>query len=180
MQSKLLCCVVAVALLAIGVSAQQPPVSSPLLDHLTGTWVLQGTIAGQLVTHDVTADWVLVHHHVRIHEVSREKVNGNPRYEAMVFIGLNDQPKQYSCAWLDVYGGPGIGAIGVAPIKENEIPFVFKDEKGNTNFTNDFVYDAKSDTWEWRMDNVDNGVAKPFARLKLTRADAKSAQSPGH
>ena len=66
----------------------------------------------------------------------------------------------------------------MAAIKENEIPFVFKDEKGNTTFTNDFVYDAKADTWDWRMDNVDNGVAKPFARVTLTRADSKSVQAP--
>jgi hypothetical protein len=170
------CCGFAIVLLCLAASAQQAPVNSPLLDHLTGTWVLQGTIAGQQVTHDVTADWVLVHHHVRIHEISREKVDGNPRYEAMVFVGLNDQMKQYTCAWLDVYGGAGIGSIGVAQMKDAEIPFVFKDEKGITNFTNDFVYDAKSDTWTWIMDNVDNGVAKPFARLKLTRASAATTQ----
>src|SRR5208282_4812975 len=43
------------------VAAQQPPVQSPLLDHLAGKWVLQGTIAGQETTHDVDADWVLDH-----------------------------------------------------------------------------------------------------------------------
>ncbi len=28
----------------------------PLLDHMTGQWVLQGTIAGKQTTHDITAD----------------------------------------------------------------------------------------------------------------------------
>ncbi len=67
-----------------------------------------------------------------------------------------------------MYGGLNSVSIGVASPQENELPFVFKDEKGEVSFKNDFVYDAKSGTWEWRMDNVVNGVAKPFARVKLT------------
>ena len=149
--------------------AQQPPVNSPLLDHLAGKWVLQGTIAGQETTHDVNAEWVLGHHYVRIHEVSRKKNDkGEPQYEATIFVGWNEAAKTYACVWLDVYGGLTTESIGVASAKENELPFVFKDEKGTVSFTNDFVYDAKADTWEWRMDNVANGVAKPFGRMKLT------------
>jgi hypothetical protein len=60
-------------------------------------------------------------------------------------------------------------SIGLADPKENELPFIFKDDKGAVSFSNDFVYDAKADTWEWRMDNVDNGAAKPFGRVKLKR-----------
>ena len=54
-------------------SVQQPPVNSPLLDHLVGKWVLRGTIAGKETTHDVTAEWVLDHHYVMIHEISRRR-----------------------------------------------------------------------------------------------------------
>lgn len=79
--------------------AQQAPMNSPLLDHLAGQWVLSGTIAGGPVTHDVDADWVLDHHYLRIHEVSRDKNDqGKPKYEALVFIGWNEKPKQYACA----------------------------------------------------------------------------------
>jgi len=54
-------------------------------------------------------------------------------------------------------------------LQENALPFVFKDEKGESTFSNDFIYDPKADSWEWRMDNVEKGVAKPFGRVKLTR-----------
>jgi len=150
--------------------AQQAPLNSPLLDHLGGHWVLKGTIAGQQVTHDVDSEWTLDHHYLRIHEVSRESNRGKPKYEALIFVGWNEQPKQYACAWLDVYGGLATESIGVATPRENEIPFVFKDAKGNTSLTNDFLYQPGSDTWEWRIDNVDNGTATPFARVQLTRA----------
>ncbi len=150
--------------------AQQPPVNFPLLDHLVGRWVLQGTIAGQDTTHDVNAEWVLQHHYLRIQEVSRQKNDkGEPQYQATIFIGWNEATKDYACVWLDVYGGLASESIGVASPKENELPFVFKDAKGAVTFNNDFVYDAKANTWEWRMDNVANGVSKLFGRVKLTQ-----------
>lgn len=151
--------------------AQQPPVNSPLLEHLAGKWVLDGVIAGKHVTHDVDGDWVLDHHYLRLHEVSREKTDkGKPQYEALIFVGWNQEQKQYGCAWLDVYGGLLPVSIGLATPKENEIPFAFKDDKGTISLTNDFVYEPTKDTWEWRIDNIDNGAAKPFARVRLSRA----------
>jgi len=160
----------AILLGSLAAFAQQPPVVSPLLDHLTGHWVLRGTIAGKPTTHDVDAEWVVQHHYVRIHEISREKdAKGHAQYEAMILVGLRDSDKTYTCVWLDVYGGSSIASIGVAEPTENKIPFVFKDETGAETFHNDFVYDPAANTWEWRMDNIDKGVAKPFGRVKLTR-----------
>ncbi len=43
------------------------------------------------------------------------------------------------------------------------------DEHGETSFTNILIYDPKTDTWEDRLDNVEKGEAKPFARFKMTR-----------
>ncbi|HUD68245.1 MAG TPA: hypothetical protein VMQ17_26925 [Candidatus Sulfotelmatobacter sp.] len=150
--------------------AQQPPVSSPLLDHLVGKWLMQGTVGKQAVTHDLDAEWVLQHHYLRFHEVSREKNDkGEPQYEATVFIGWNEKTKQYACAWLDVYGGATSESIGLATPKENELAFLFTDEHGDTSFTNTFTYDPKTNAWENRLDNVVKGEAKPFARFNLTK-----------
>jgi len=150
--------------------AQQPPVSSPLLDHLAGKWLMQGTVGKQAVTHDFDAEWVLQHHYLRFHEVSREKNDkGEPQYEATVFIGWNEKTKQYACVWLDVYGGATTESIGLATPKENELAFVFTEEHGDTSFTNTFTYDPKANAWENRLDNVVKGEAKPFARFKLTK-----------
>jgi hypothetical protein len=150
--------------------AQQPPVSSPLLNHLAGKWLMQGTVGKQAVTHDFDAEWVLQHHYLRFHEVSREKNDkGEPQYDAMVFIGWNEKTKQYACVWLDVYGGLTMESIGFATPKENELAFVFTDEHGETSFTNTFIYDPKTNAWENRLDNVVKGEAKPFARFNLTK-----------
>ena len=150
--------------------AQQAPVSSPLLDHLAGKWLMQGTVGKQAVTHELDAEWVLQHHYLRFHEVSREKNDkGEPQYEATVFIGWSEKTKRYACVWLDVYGGLTSESIGVAAPKENELAFVFTDEHGETSFTNTFVYDPKTNTWQNRLDNIVKGEAKPFARFNLTK-----------
>ena len=151
-------------------TAQQAPVNSPLLDHLAGKWLMQGNVGKQAVSHELEAEWVLQHHYLRFHEVSQQKSDkGEPQYEATVFIAWNEKTKQYSCVWLDTYGGATAESIGVAAPKENELAFVFTDEHGETSFTNTFVYDPKTNTWEDRLDNIVKGEAKPFARFHLTR-----------
>jgi hypothetical protein len=68
-------------------SAQSAAPGDSLLNHLTGNWILHGTIASRETTHVVDSEWVLNHEYVRIHEVSREKNGaGQPAYEAIVFM----------------------------------------------------------------------------------------------
>lgn len=163
--------IVAAIFAALTATAQQAPVNSPLLDHLAGKWVMEGTVGKQPVTHEFDAEWVLGHHYLRFREVSRDKNDkGEPQYEATVFIGWNEKTKQYACVWMDVYGGASVQSIGLATPKENEIPFVFHDEHGETDFTNTFIYDPKTNTWEDRLDNVVKGEATAFARFKMKKA----------
>jgi len=156
--------------LALIATAQQSPTQSPLLDHLAGKWLMEGMVGKQQVTHELDAEWVLQHHYLRFHEVSQDKNDkGEPQYDATVFIGWNEKTKRYACVWLDVYGGLTSESIGVAIPKENELDFVFTNEQGEKSFTNSFIYDSKTNTWENRLDNVVKGEAKPFARFKLRK-----------
>jgi hypothetical protein len=167
---RLVIIIIPMLLAALSGMAQQAPVNSPLLDHLSGKWVMQGAVGKQPTIHDFDGEWVIQHHYLRFREVSREKNDkGEPQYEATVFIGWNEKTKQYACVWLDVYGGLTTESIGVATAKENQLAFAFNDEHGETTFTNTFIYDPKTNTWENQLDNVVKGVAKPFARFKLTR-----------
>ncbi len=149
-------------------AAQQPTFPDPLLDHLAGRWTLQGIIMGKQTTHDVSAEWVLGHQYLRMHEVSREKKSGGePEYEAMVFIGWDDKSKQYVCYWLDDFGAGYDDAVARAKRNGNEIPFIFNYSDGRFHTT--FAYDPASDSWDLRMDSEDKGALKPFARTKLIR-----------
>ena len=149
-------------------SAQQPPVfHDDLLDHLVGNWVLEGTIRGKPALHDVTAEWVLGHQYLRLHEISRDKQGNRPQYEAMVFIGWDPKTSEYACVWLDQWGWAFDTAVGRAQRNGNEIPFLFQYPDGPFHTT--FAYTPASQSWEMRMDNDVQGKLKPFARTKLTR-----------
>jgi hypothetical protein len=143
-----------------------------LLDHMTGQWVLQGTIAGKETTHDVNVDWVLNHEYIRFQETSREKdAKGRAAYEAIVFIGWDQKLSQYACLWLDTTDGGGLAAaqaIAHGKRSGNEIAFLFNGEDGSSTHTK-FVYNSDPDTWQWIMDNEEHGTMRPFARLTLKR-----------
>jgi hypothetical protein len=129
---------------------------------------LQGIIMGKTTTHDVTAEWVLAHQYLRLHEVSREKKNtGEPDYQAIVFIGWDDKEKQYATFWLDDFGASFDNTIGYGKRAGDEIALLFKYPDGPFHTT--FAYDPATDTWQMRMDSEVKGALKPFARVKLTR-----------
>ena len=159
-----------IATASLPVFAQQPVAQEPLLDHLTGNWILQGTIAGRETTHDVVAEWVLGHEYMRLHETSREKkAQGQVAYEAIIFIEWDESSSEYRCLWLDSTGGGGLSAQGIAHGKRSgdEIAFLFKDKDGSVHTT--FAYSKSTDTWQWLIDNEAGGKVSEFARLKLTR-----------
>ena len=144
-----------------------------LLEHLAGRWILSGTIAGKKTTHDVSAEWVLNHGYLRLHEVAREKnPDGAPSYEAIVFVSMDSSSGDCKVLWLDSTANSGLTAeaIGSAKPTANSIPFVFKDPDGKISFENIFSYDPAADTWMWSMDNVLDGNHKPFGRVTLVKA----------
>jgi Protein of unknown function (DUF1579) len=166
--SKALVAVLCAVALSSPARAQQPAFRDALLDHLAGSWVLQGTIAGKQTTHDITAEWVLGHQYLRLQEVSREKKDsGEPAYQAMVFFGWDQTSHQYVCFWLDDFGGGFDSTIGHAKRDGNEIALLFNYPEGPFHTT--FAYDPQSDSWQMQMDSEEKGKLKPFARTKLTR-----------
>ncbi len=159
-------CMAAAASLASAASAGQA--RDALLDHMTGRWVLAGTIAGQQTTHDIDADWVLQDSYVRLHEVSRETdASGKPACEAEVLIGYDAAKQRYACFWFDITGIASPGSGGTAIRTGDSLPFVFKSPGGD--FRTTFAYQGRTDTWTWTMDAEQGGKSEPFACVTLTR-----------
>jgi len=139
-----------------------------LLDHMAGRWVLRGTIEGRQTTHDIHAKWILHDHYIRLTEVSREKnSSGKPQYEAEVLLGYDAAKMRYVCFWFDNTGVASPGSGGIAQRQGDTLPFVFKNPEGD--FQTTMAYDAKVNTWQWRMDMEQGGKLEPFARVTLTR-----------
>jgi hypothetical protein len=166
---RLVTLTIAVSLHAVSLGAQSRTSPDSLLEHFIGSWVLEGPLAGQQVTHDVTVAWVLGHEYVQLHEVSRELTStGTPAYEAIVYIVWDPKTQQYLCLWLDSTEAGSFQPLGRAVPAADSIPFVF--EYSNTDrFHNTFVYDRGTDTWQWHLDNDQAGVRRVFARVTLRR-----------
>ena len=172
MKTSLLKILVLMLLIPSSAFAQQTAAGQDsLLERMVGKWVLNGTIEGKETTHDVVTEWVLDHQYLQIKEVSREiSGNGKPVYDAIVFISRNQKLNQYSCLWLDNTGNGGLSgqAIGHAKANGEKLEFVFKYSETSI-FHTTFVYNFQEDSWQWFMDDEENGKLQPFARLKLTR-----------
>ena len=79
------------------------------LERLRGSWILRGTLAGKITTHDVTAAWILDGLYLELHERSRETdAKGKPQYEAVILLGVDPATGEYQCLWLDSTGGGGL------------------------------------------------------------------------
>ena len=148
--------------------------SSPeheLLGHLTGHWVLRGSIGKRAITHDVDAKWILKEEYVQIHEVSREKnKDGSPQYEALVLVTWDPKKQEYASQWLDTTAVALFPAesVGHAKAGGDSIDFIFGGRADGIHTT--FAYDRVSNSWRWDIDNLINDKDVPFARLKLTRS----------
>ena len=156
-------------MISLPASAQAPAHPDPLLDRLSGSWILQGTIAGHETTHDIESEWVLNHEYLRLHETSREKnAQGQPAYEAIVFIEWDESSNEYKCLWLDSTGGGGLSApVALGKRGNDEITFLFGEKDSGIHTT--FAYSKGADTWNWLIDNEEGGKLTSFARVKLTR-----------
>jgi hypothetical protein len=153
--------------------AQHSSSQDSLLNHLKGKWILQGTIAGNQTTHDVVVEWILGNQYLQLTEVSREKdLNGNPSYDAKVFITWNRTSKQFDCLWLDNTGNEGLrdGAAGHSVYKIDRFEFIFK-AIDDSKFYTTFIYNKTTDTWQWLMDGEEKNKIQPFARLTLIRSN---------
>lgn len=154
-------------------AAQQAVLHDALLDNLQGSWVITGTIAGAKTTHDLTADWVINHQYLRLHEVSREREkDGRPSYEATVHIGWNQKTGTYGCVWLDDYGGLNTQSIGAAAKGGNKLPFVFTNLDGSATRTT-MTWHPDSRAWDWTIVEDRAGKLATFASLTLQRPPSR-------
>lgn len=138
--------------------------------RLVGHWILTGVVAGEHVTHDVDAAWALQGNYVRIDEIARERGhNGRPKYEATIFVGWLAASNRYVCIWLDNTEVSAGNVTCTAAAAQDSIPFEFHDAHGALMIATTFAYHRADNTWEWQINNVDNGRVTPFAALSLRR-----------
>ncbi len=163
----------AAILIPISSSAQAPPPwNDALVDHLAGTWKVEGTLVGQNAHHTVTAEWILNHQFLRIEEkTSADAPKTESPYDALWFLGHDEVSERYVLHLMDVFGARYSETLGYGARGGNQIRFVFEYPDGPFHTT--FRWDPEKDAWEWHLEQKDkNGKWAPFADLKLSRVAA--------
>ncbi len=150
-------------MLAFGVARATEPVDG-LLDQMTGTWTLTGTLLGRPANHCVEVQWILNHQFLQIHE--KDKTDGG--YEALVLVGRDEKSERYVVHWNDIYGGRVSETLGYGVRSGDEIALVFEYPEGPFRTTFRWVPAKKQWQWVMRTKN-DKGQWEDFGRMTLTR-----------
>ena len=139
-----------------------------LLDHLPGTWKVEGKILGRDAHHEVNAEWLLNHQFVRILEkTTADAPASESRYDAVWFLGYDAVSERYVMHLLDIFGGRFSETLGYGTRNGNEIRFVFEYPDGPFHTT--FRWSPESATWQWFLEQKDkDGKWTTFADLRLT------------
>ncbi len=141
-----------------------------LVDHMTGTWKLEGQIMGHAAHHEVQAEWVLNHQFLRIHEKTDLSAPASERrYEAIWFLGYDSVSHRYVLHLLDLFGARFSETLGYGTREGNAIRFVFEYPDGP--FHTAYRWAPQSDSWQWLMEQKDkNAKWVSFADLSLKRS----------
>jgi hypothetical protein len=159
------------ALAPVGARAQTSAAwPDDLVDHMKGSWMLQGKIVDRDAHHEVRAEWVLNHQFLYIHErTTAGAPTSEHRYEASWFLGYDPVSERYVLHLIDVFGGRFSETLGYGTRDGDSIRFVFEYPDGPFHTT--YRWSAQSDSWQWLMEQKDKtGRWTTFADLKLTHA----------
>jgi hypothetical protein len=159
-----------IALVPVRSGAQTPAEwRDDLVDHMTGTWKVEGQVMGSAAHHEVQAEWVLNHQFLRIHEKTDAGApSSEHRYEATWFLGYDPVSDRYVLHLLDVFGARFSETLGYGARNGNAIRFIFEYPDGPFHTT--YRWSPEKDTWQWLLEQKDkDGKWTNFADLKLTR-----------
>jgi hypothetical protein len=151
-------------------AAQAPePWHDDLVDHLAGTWKMEGNVMRRAAHHDVQAEWVFNHQFLRIAEKTSPAAPSTERhYDAIWFLGYDAISERYVLHLMDQFGGRFSETLGYGVRDGNTIRFVFEYPDGPFHTT--YQWDSDKNTWVWLMEQKDkNGKWTPFADLRLSK-----------
>jgi hypothetical protein len=141
-----------------------------LANHLAGTWKVEGKVLGRDAHHEVSAEWVLNHQFLRIHEKTGAGAPAAERaYEAIWFLGYDGTSDRYVLHLIDIFGGRFSETLGYGTRVGNELRFIFEYPDGPFHTT--FRWSAETANWQWLLEQKDkDGKWKQFADLRLAPA----------
>lgn len=160
----LLPALVSLTMLPVPVAAQRPSPDS-LLAHLTGHWIMRGTVRGQAETYTMEGAWILAGKFVELHMVD---ATHPPAYEARVFVGADTAAGRLIVHWLDAFGAAYSVPAATGMIHGDTLDFTFQYSTGP--FRDLFIYRPATRSWYFRLEDTDSaGHPRLFGEYAVTR-----------
>ena len=139
--------------------------ADPLLDALVGEWTMKGKLAGEAVDYRMNASWVLGWSFLRLEIVER---SDPPAYEALVFIGREQDGASYVAHWLDGFGGGTSRTLGSGSADDKTLTLNF--EYPERPLRDTFTYHAGTNQWYVLIESRQgDGSWEVFAEYTLER-----------
>lgn len=134
-----------------------------LLDHLQGHWKAVGSIHGQPAEVQVSAEWVLNHQFLKLHEKSSS-------YEADIYVGFDNASERYVVHWIDVFGGRSSETLGYGTRSGDSVRLVFEYPDGP--FHNTLFWKPETKSWRFLLETkTSRGEWKTFADQAVTKVE---------
>lgn len=126
------------------------PCDDSLLAKFVGDWHIARSFPSRTAENTARVDWVLDGHWLRI---TMKDVADPPGYEAHVYITRDRTTREYTCHWLDTFGGSVPDVLGRGQRDGDQICFTFVEEGGELR--NTFAWHADNETWTSTIEQTD-------------------------
>lgn len=141
--------------------------SVEFLDRLVGYWELTGQMGTTPLQQAVTAQWALDRRFVELRFTSTVPASeSQPPYQAIYFIGYDEQDDTYVMHLLDTFGAGYSRVIGLGKQDGDTILFVFQHRDGP--FMNRFIWESTTQSWAFELTYEQEGQVHTFATKRMT------------
>jgi hypothetical protein len=135
------------------------------LDHLQGSWVMDGTYAGKPVRYRADGQRVLKGGFLKIHMIDAASP---PQYEADLFLGFDQKANDYIAHWLDNFGAAGARVVARGERQGQSLVVTFPYAEGA--FRDTFTWQPAAKSWSLLMESQRSDTTwKTTGNFTLTR-----------
>jgi hypothetical protein len=158
----------ALALLLLGsaasCAAKEVTEEEVLLDALLGRWRMVGTVHGDAVTYDMTAERVLGGRWVRLH---MKDVKRPPGYEANVYLAWDFKAQRVVAHWIDTFGAAPSTTLGYGNARGQVLELRFDYPDGA--FRDRFTWEPAKKRWRFLIESAKAGGYETFGDYVVTK-----------
>jgi hypothetical protein len=156
---------VASGTLGIQASASGNNADDAYLDHLQGSWVMEGNYAGKPVRYRAEGQRVLRGAFLKLRMIDAASP---PQYEAELFLGFDPKANDYIAHWLDNFGAAGARVVARGERQGEILTVTFPYAEGA--FRDTFTWQPAAKSWSLLMESQRSDAAwKTTAKFTLTR-----------